>query len=87
MLELTYVPYGPIKTHSYKILKDISQQKSASRNLDITDFCSNSLFIGLSKNNFEKLQKVKNRAASLMCVLRRGESVLATTQMLLESCT
>ena len=81
-----------VTSHSYKILKDISQIKkflSKERLQTLVhaivssrlDYC-NSLFTGLSKNNIEKLQKVQNRAASLICGLKRGDSVSATLQTL-----
>ena len=74
-----------VTSHSYKILRDVSQIKkflSKERLQTLVhaivtsrlDYC-NSLFTGLTKNNIRKLQKVQNRAASLICGLRKGDSV------------
>jgi hypothetical protein len=81
-----------VTSHSYKILRDVSQIKkflSKERLQTLVhaivtsrlDYC-NSLFTGLTKNNIRKLQKVQNRAASLICGVRKGDSVKNTLQTL-----
>ena len=81
-----------VTSHSYKILRNIAQiKKFLSKGYLQTlvhaivtsrlDYC-NSLFTGLSQSNLEKLQKLQNRAAKLICGLRSRESVTAAIQSL-----
>ena len=81
-----------VTSHSYKILRDIAQiKKFLSKGYLQTlvhaivtsrlDYC-NSLFTGLSQSNLEKLQKLQNRAAKLICGFGSSESVPAAIQSL-----